>query len=183
MSLRTVRCALVREVRTRRSCVVFDAASAREPELAAFGSPSAALSALADEEPATLDARERAIAAILREHRADPQTLWSALLLVACMPMLAHLCAALRGGTARDETEQTVVAAFLEAAARARLAPGRTSAGLRSATARAARGAFGLERRQAQLHDDGGDDGQMPRGEPALGSAVDAPTTQRSENA
>ena len=183
MSLRTVRCALAREVRARRSRVVFEAAAAREPQLAALGSPTAALSSLADEKPATLDARERIVAAILREHQANPQALWSALLLLACMPMLAHLCAALRATAARDEAEQTVVAAFLEAAAQVRLVPSGISAALQSATAHAARDAVGAQRRQALLHDDGEDDKQTPWVVPALGSAVAAPTAARSKDA
>ena len=97
-----------------RFAPTFVAAASRQPALAPFADPPAALAAL---EPASsLDDRQRdaVIRALVAENQASKHPLWPAMLLLAFEPAVRRLARHL-GNANDEEIDQLVVASFWEA--------------------------------------------------------------------
>lgn len=92
----------------------FDAARARQPELAAHPDAGSVLAALVDDREETMPARDALTAALLREHHLHPRGPWRSLLVVAFEPMLGRLrCRLITNSVPREELDQTVLCSFL----------------------------------------------------------------------
>ncbi|MGD0527719.1 MAG: hypothetical protein ABSE49_21480 [Polyangiaceae bacterium] len=132
-------------ITARRHDATFQAARATERAFAPYATAAALLVPLAPESPLPLAERQALVQAVLRRQQAAPHPLWQAMLVAAFAPMLRRMRR--RGGEAREDREQRVLCAFLQALAVVRSSGQPVFIALRRATLRqllrAARGETG----------------------------------------
>ena len=117
----------------------YEAAQTRRMALRWYGSPTAVVGVLGNQDTALLERKDELLRAFISEQQASPSPFWSALSVLCCAPMLGRLR---RRIVADDESgaevDQLVMAAFLDVVATfpmARLRD-RTFARIRKATER-----------------------------------------------
>lgn len=106
---------VLRSVRTtvQRHEPVFQRARLRATAFGAYATAAHLLEAVSPGSPLALRERDPLVRAVLREHQAAPHDLWQALLLRAFEPMLRR--ARKRAYAFRDDADQRVLFAFLQA--------------------------------------------------------------------
>ena len=140
MGLRQLKSSLRDEVMSAKHVRTYDAAREREPALAAHAGVLSVLAVLGDETDRRYGEREALTRALVREHQRAAESFWSAALILAYTPMLFRLRGRICGDAfGRDDLDQMVVMAFLEAVAAFPLAarPTRVAMYLRQDTQRA----------------------------------------------
>lgn len=115
MSLRSLKAAMRREVRSVSNFQRFDQARTRHPALADHETVMSVLAMLNDESRERQGHRNMITRALVREQQEHPHPFWSSVLLVAYFPMLSRLRGRIYGDAlCANDLDQLVITAFLE---------------------------------------------------------------------
>jgi hypothetical protein len=118
MKLRQMKHSLRDQVLAARFVPLFLEAQPREPALAPHASILSVLAVMGDSSAQRWGEREALTRALVREQQRAPGPFWSGVLLLAFVPMLSYLRGRICGDAfGRDDHDQLVVGAFLEAVA------------------------------------------------------------------
>lgn len=115
MSLKSMRRALLKDLRDEKNVMLFQLAAERHPVLANHSTPMSAFALLNLESPRLWAEKDAVVSALIIEQRKREDSFWNTFLCIAFYPMLSRLRHRILGfALSRDDLDQIVLSSFME---------------------------------------------------------------------